>query len=172
MTPAPQPPFNPSTASVRELLAGYAATLDELNARGIVRTRNPPLGDLAETLALRTYGGTLAANSFHSWDLTTDDGTTVQVKARLLDRADKSSQTFSAFRSFTFDAALFLLFDAANYDLVWARQLTADEAAALGRRVEHTNSTAIPIRRVASVGLDVTERVAAAYDRIDEPGQQ
>ncbi|WIB65815.1 hypothetical protein [Curtobacterium sp. MCBD17_040] len=154
---------------MRELLAGYAATLDELNARGIVRTRNPPLGDLAETLALRTYGGALEKNSAKSWDLVTDDGTTMQVKARLLDRADKSSQTFSAFRSFTFHVALFLLFDAANYDLVWARQLTAAEAETLGRRVEHTNSTAIPIRRVTTVGLDVTDRVAAAYDRIDEP---
>jgi hypothetical protein len=170
--PTPLPPFDPTSLSVRELLAGYAATLDELNARGIVRTRNPPLGDLAETLALRTYGGSLPKNSFASYDLVTDDGTTVQVKARLLDRADKSSQTFSAFRSFTFDVALFLLFDAANYDLVWARQLTAEEAASLGRRVEHTNSTAIPIRRVTTVGIDVTDRVTAAYDRIDESVQQ
>jgi hypothetical protein len=117
---------------------------------------------------LRTYGGALAANSAKSYDLVTDDGTTVQVEARLLDRADERPQTFSAFRSFTFDVAVFLFFDAANYDLVWVRQLTADEAASLGRRVEHTNSTAIPIRRVATIGIDVTDRVAAAYDRIDE----
>lgn len=167
--PVPQPPFDPSKASVRELLAGYAATLDELNARGVVRTRNPPLGDLAETLAVRTYGGVLAANSAKSYDLVTVDGTTVQVKARLLERADKRPQAFSAFRSFNFDVALFLLFDSANYDLVWARHLTAEEAATLGRRVEHTNSTAIPIRRVSIAGTDVTDRVAAQYDRIDDP---
>lgn len=169
MTPTPQPPFNPATSSVRELLTGYAATLAELRARGVVRTNNPPVGDLAETLALRTYGGTLEKNSAKSYDLVTDDGTTVQVKARVLDRADKSSQTFSAFRSFTFDVALFLLFDAATYDLVWARELTTIEAEALGRHVEHTNSTAILIRRVTTVGADVTDKVTAAYDRIDEP---
>ncbi len=102
-------------------------------ARGVVRTRNSPLGDLAETIALRAYGGSLAANSEKSYDLTTAQGRRIQVKARLVDPADRRSQNFSAFRSWNFDAALFLLFDSASYDLLWARELTVEETKAIGR---------------------------------------
>jgi len=56
-------PFCPQELTVRQLLASHVAVLDELLARGVVRTRNSPLGDLAETIALRAYGGSLAPNS-------------------------------------------------------------------------------------------------------------
>jgi hypothetical protein len=162
------PSFDPAAMSVRDLLHAQVAIIDELLARGIVRTRNSPLGDLAETLALRAYGGALAPNSEKSWDLTANDGRRIQVKARLVDLADRRSQNFSAVRSWGFDAALFLLFDARTYALTWARELTAPECQALGRRVEHTNSTTILTRQVAGVGVDVTDMISAALDRIDE----
>ncbi|PZE24540.1 hypothetical protein [Curtobacterium sp. MCBD17_028] len=66
--------------TVWDLLHAQVAMIDELLARGIVRTRTSPLGDLAETLALRVYGGTLAPNSENSWDLTVSDGRRIQVK--------------------------------------------------------------------------------------------
>jgi hypothetical protein len=162
-------PFDPADLSVRQLLASSVAVLDELLRRGLVRTRNSPLGDLAESLALRAYGGALAPNSEKSYDLRAGDGRRIHVKARLIDPRDRRSQTFSAFRSWSFDSALFILFDANTYDLIWARELTSDETQAIGRRVEHTNSSAILVRGVASSGSDVTARLAAAYDRIDEP---
>jgi hypothetical protein len=166
---APRPPFDPAVLSVRELLASYVAVLDELLRRGLVRTRNPPLGDLAESLALRAYGGALAPNSKSSYDLVTVEGRRMQVKARLVDPRDTRSQGFSAFRSWEFDSAIFLLFDTNTYDLLWARELTSDETRAIGRFVEHTRSSAILVRGVAAAGTDVTERFAAAYDRIDDP---
>ena len=56
----------------------------------------------------------LAPNSEKSYDLTTPDGRRVQVKGRLFNPADSRSQTFSAFRSFDFDEALFRLFEATS----------------------------------------------------------
>jgi hypothetical protein len=167
--PVPRPPFDPATLSVRQLLASYVAILDELLRRGLVRTRNSPLGDLAESLAVRAYGGSLAPNSEKSYDLVAAGGRRIQVKARTVRADDKRTQNFSAVRSWDFDAALFLLFDAATYDLVWARELDRDETQSLGRRVEHTNSSAVLVRDVAHAGADVTDLVRAAYDRIDEP---
>ena len=161
-------PFNPRELSVRQLLASGVAVLDELLRRGVVRTRNSPLGDLAESIALRTYGGTLAANSEKSYDLLTAHGRRIQVKARLVAPADRRSQSFSAFRSWDFDSALFLLFDTASYELIWARELTVDETKAIGRWVGHTNSSAIVIRNVAKAGIDVTETVRSAYSSIDD----
>jgi len=162
-------PFRPQELTARQLLASHVAVLDELLRRGVVRTRNSPLGDLAEAIALRAYGGTLAPNSEKSYDLTTRNGRRIQVKARLVDPADRRSQNFSAFRSFDFDDALFLLFDSTSYDLIWARQLTAEATKAIGRRVEHTNSSAIVIRTVAATGTDVSATVREAYEKIDGP---
>ncbi|MFZ7087651.1 hypothetical protein [Curtobacterium sp. RRHDQ10] len=86
-----------------------------------------------------------------------------------MDLLDKRTQVFSAFRSWEFDEAVFLLFDAATYDLIWARELSRDETIGIGRRVEHTNSSSVAVRDVLRVGVDVTELMQDAYDRIDEP---
>lgn len=166
---AHRPPFDPAALTVRQLLASSVAVIDELLRRGLIRTRNSPLGDLAESLALRAYGGELAPNSEKSFDLRTADGRRLQVKARLVRLDDKRSQTFSAFRSWNFDAALFLLFDASTYDLAWAREVDRAQTEALGRHVEHTNSYAILVRQVQGAGVDVTAQVAAAYECIDSP---
>lgn len=167
--PPTQQPFEPSDLTVRQLLASYVGVLDELRRRGLVRTRNSPLGDLAEALALRAYGGELAPNSEKSYDLRRPDGHRVQVEARVVDLVDKRTQTFSAFRSWEFDEALFLLFDARTYDLIWARELSRNETIGIGRRVEHTNSSSVAVRNVLRCGMDVTEMIQDAYERIDEP---
>ncbi|NLP84171.1 hypothetical protein HF576_09935 [Microbacterium sp. CFH 90308] len=171
-TTGPRMPFAPTALSVRELLASYVAVLDELTRRGVIRTRNSPLGDLAETLAERAYGGTLAPNSQKSYDVLTMDNRRIQVKARLVDRLDKRTQNFSAFRSWDFDSAVFLLFDTNTYDLIWARELECDEVQTIGRRVEHTNSSAILIRNVAAAGKDVTVLFSLVFGAIDEPAEQ
>jgi hypothetical protein len=162
-------PFDPRALTVRELLATYVRVLDELTHRQLIRTRNSPLGDLAESIAVRAYGGTLAPNSEKSFDLTAGDGRRIQVKARLVNPTDKRAHAFSPFRTWGFDAAVFLLFDSRTYDLNWARELTAEDAQALGRRIEHINGTSISVRQVAATGTDVTEWLAAAYDHSDEP---
>jgi hypothetical protein len=171
-SPEPQAPFAPADLSVRELLASYVAILEELTRRGVIRTRNSPLGDLAETLAVRVYGGTLAPNSQRSYDLLSPDGRRIQVKARLVDPRDKRSQNFSAFRSWDFDLALFLLLDANTYDVIWARELTREEVQTIGRRVAHTNSSALLVRNVAVKGKDVTVPFGRALDLIDRPAKQ
>jgi len=164
----PRAPFDPDELTVRELLAGYAAILASLRARGIVRTANAPVADLAEIVALRAYGGELAANSQRSFDLLTADNCSVQVKARVIARDDKRSHGFSAVRSWDFDIAVFLVFDL-SYELVWARELTSAEARGTARRVEHTNSSLITLRSVLSAGRDVTPLLAAVYSQIDHP---
>jgi hypothetical protein len=162
-------PFDPSALSVRQLLATSAAVIDELLHRGLARTRNSPLGDLAESIALRAYGGLLAPNSEKSYDLLADDGRRIQVKARLVDPTDRRTQQFSAFRSWSFEVALFVLFDARTYDIIWARELSSADVQSLGRRVEHTNSSAVLVKQVESAGQDMTEVIAAAFDELDDP---
>jgi len=162
--------FDASKLTVRQLLATYVAILDELIDRGLVRTRNPPLGDLAEHIVWKAYGGELAANSGKSYDIIDADGRRVQVKARAIELTNRRTQAFSAVRSWDFDSVVFLNIDSATYDIVWARELTAAEALALGKRRELTNSSAISIAGVLTAGIDVTERLRAAYDGLDVTG--
>lgn len=80
----------------------------------------------------------------------------VQVKARSVDPLDKRIQAFSAFRSRIFEVTLFLIFDAARDNLIWARELTRDKTVDIGRRVERTNTSAAAVGKVLYGGTDVT----------------
>ena len=160
--------FDASRLTVRQLLAAYVSILDELIHRGLIRTRNPPLGDLAEHLVWKAYGGTLADNSAKSYDVTDADGRRIQVKARAIELTNKRSQAFSAIRSWGFDLVVFVNVDSANYDIVWARELTVEEAQSLGRRRELTNSSAVMVSSVLRLGTDVTEKIRAAYSALDK----
>ena len=100
-----------------ELLAYSGQALAELRRRGIVRTANAPAGDLAERLVADAMRGELAPNSQKSWDVLAppvvpSPWRRIQVKARVVTDGDNAGQRqVSAFRSWDFDAAMFVLFD-------------------------------------------------------------
>lgn len=117
-----------TSATPEQLLAGYAAVLRELRSREIVRTNNAPAGDYAEWLAQRVLGGVLAPNSVKSYDLTLEDGTRVQVKARVVgDPISSSQRQMSPFRSWDFDLGALVQLSATNYTVVRAALVPADE---------------------------------------------
>lgn len=66
--------------TVRELLALWAGTLRELRSRGVVRTLNNPIGDIAEELVARHYGGERGTFSQAAWDVRVGEDL-LQVKA-------------------------------------------------------------------------------------------
>jgi hypothetical protein len=66
--------------SVRELLSVWANSLRELNDRGVVRTFNNPIGDIAEELVALHYGGERGSFSQKTWDVKVGDEL-LQVKA-------------------------------------------------------------------------------------------
>jgi hypothetical protein len=66
--------------SVRDLLGLWASTLRELRDRGVVRTFNNPIGDIAEELVAKHYGGERGSFSQKTWDVKAGDEL-LQVKA-------------------------------------------------------------------------------------------
>lgn len=66
--------------TVRELLALWAGTLRELRDRAVVRTFNNPIGDIAEELVARHYGGERGSFNQKTWDVSVGDEL-LQVKA-------------------------------------------------------------------------------------------
>lgn len=125
-----------SRFSTRELLIAYVEILDGLIQRGVIRTRNAPAGDLAERLVATAYKGELAPNSAKSWDVQADDGRLLQVKSRVLMADSRRSQVFSPFRSFDFDACVFVIFDGRDYSITRAVELSSVAVVGLSKRSE------------------------------------
>jgi hypothetical protein len=64
----------------RELLEVWTGSLDELRRRNVVRTYNNPIGDIAEAIVARHYGGTRGTFAQAAWDVAVGDEL-LQVKA-------------------------------------------------------------------------------------------
>src|ERR1700735_1394878 len=117
MLPEPVPDL--SAFSESDLFSLYREILSELKSRGVIRTKNAPVGDYAEYLVATALGGRLAPNAEKSWDVLGSDGKKLQVKARVVSDPPAPGQLqLSPFRSFSFDFAVVVLLSAADYT-VW-----------------------------------------------------
>lgn len=156
-------PVDVEDLSVFNLMRLHRQTLYELVHRGIVRTLNQPQGDWAETLVKVAYDGDLAPKSEKGYDVITDDGTRLQVKARALDHLDVGSNTTSVFRSWEFDAMVVVLLDPDDLSVGRATELPLEVVHDNARYVEHVNGhVLVPNRSLMDQGADVTERLQAA----------
>ena len=152
--------------TVGDLLDKYRSILTSLRSRGLVRTNNAPIGDLAEYCAAVVYDGLLAPNSEKSYDLVAEDGRRIQVKVRLIRPTTSQSAVFSPIRSFDFDSCVFLLVDDDAGEVITARELSADEVRSYGRHRAHTNGVVLRIgqlRGAAVAGVDLTEEFRTAW---------
>ncbi|WP_315638226.1 MULTISPECIES: hypothetical protein [Microbacterium] len=137
------------------LLTQYAQILAELRMRGVVRTGNAPLGDYAEHIAARVYGGVLEPNSAKSYDVLAGDRR-IQVKARTRSASTSANAVFSVFRSFDFDVATLLVLDSRTYALQWAREIGPNEVRSASRWSAHVNGHLLSLRSAQTLGRDVT----------------
>ena len=128
-------------ATTSELLATYAAILEELLVRKVVRTRNAPVGDYGEWLCVEAFGGHLAPNSQKSFDLETADGIRLQVKTRLVaERIRASDRQLSALRSWDFDYLAVVLLNRSDYTVRSCTLIPTDIARENATRDPHQNS--------------------------------
>ena len=166
--------LNPTNFSSHELLRQYAGILGELRARGVIRTLNAPAGDLAETLTARAYLGELAPNSEKSWDVRAADGRLLQVKSRVIaDSALTKPVQFSVFRSWDFDAAVFLVLAAESFDVLGAFEVTSSVVNARASKVAWVGGERITLSLAGLAALpdciDVTTRLQGALELLDLP---
>ena len=140
-----------SDLRVRDLLQLETRVVAELRSRGLVRTSNKPLADIAERVVLVARGGVLEPNSTKSHDVTDPNGRRIQVKA-MGRRAAGRSAKFGSFRSFEFTLA---------------REVREDEIEAVARYSPRTNARQPTLRQIERLGIDVTDEMRAAYDTLD-----
>lgn len=158
--------------SVRELLQLYSRVLTELIGRGAVRSRNAPAGDLAESIVARAYRGELAAPSEKSWDVRTADGVLLQVKCRVVEPGSRRTHVYSLFRSWDFDACVFVNLNSVTYDIEQAVEIPVEQVQAIARLsswVAGHRITVSQIRSGISGAVDVTEPLRRAYEAMDRP---
>jgi TFIIF-interacting CTD phosphatase-like protein len=110
----------------------------------------------------RFTGGTLEDPSNASWDVLTPEGEKLQVKARIVsDGQNRGQRQLSTFRSFTFDAAIVVLFD--DDCAVWkAWRVPVTVVEERARRAEHVGGYTLfavdELSKVTGVA-DWTERL-------------
>lgn len=145
----------------REVLALHSRVLDELRRRGLTRTANNPVADLAESIAARALNLTLAEKSTTGFDARDQDGLRYEIKARRQTPMSKPTH-FSAIRGLEgqhFDRLVALLFDE-DYSVVRARLLPFEAVKRLARFKPHVNGSVLYLRDVwaASDAKNISER--------------
>lgn len=161
-------PIDPRSLSSRELLRLYSQTLTVLRDREVIRTRNAPAGDLAEWLVARAYDGAVQPNSNKSFDVLTKDGRRLQVKCRVL--KVPGTQIYSLFRTWDFDACVFILFDPDTYDVTRAVEVPAAGLPALSRHSKWVAGDRVQVRTdllQVPGARDVSSELIAAQALLD-----
>ena len=127
--------------SSTELLALYARISEDFRRRGLTRSSNNPVGDLAEYLVCKAFDWTQAGNSKANLDAVDSDGNRYQIKGRRPTRHNRSRQ-LSAIRDLNgnhFDVLAGVLFRE-NYGILRAALIPRSIVADRATFVERTNS--------------------------------
>jgi hypothetical protein len=146
---APRGTLDPADLSDTELLGLWAAVMEELRRRGVVRSSNNPVADYAERLVADRLGLELAANSTAGYDAVGSGpgGARYQIKARRL-TGNHGSRQLSAIRNLDgdgFDYLVAALFDAGfNLAELWKLPIALVREHATYRA--HVNAHVLHVR--------------------------
>jgi len=125
----------------------HARVIEELKHRGVVRTKNNPVGDYAEWLVSQSLGLTLENNSAAGYDATDPEGVKYQIKARRVTLDNKSRQ-LSAIRKLEaadFDQLVGVLFDA-DFNVMAAYQMPHSVMVEHAKYRSHTNAHIVHLK--------------------------
>lgn len=108
--PRAMPAENLDTRTDAELIALYGEVMSALQQRGIVRSGNNPIADMAERIIADYYGVEPQHPNNKSFDVLARDGTKIEVKA--LRRTKPSRRGLSPLRTLDFDHVAIVVFAA------------------------------------------------------------
>ncbi len=149
----------------RKLLRTYASVMSELRRRGIVRSTNNPVADVAELLASRAFDLTLETKSTAGFDCVDCNGAKYQVKARRRTTENRSTQ-LSPIRNLDakhFKYLLAILFDE-EFQVERALRIPRGVIGQYARYSKHVNGHVLSLRGPILTDRrveDVTARVRA-----------
>lgn len=133
--------------STVELLQSYAAIINELRARGVMRTKNNPVADYSEWLVSNALGLELERNSRAGYDAVGPDNTRYEIKGRRITPDNRSTQ-LSAIRNLeakSFDFLIGIIFEA-DFSIKFAAKVPQTVVGEIARYSKHTNSHIMILR--------------------------
>jgi len=138
--------YDTADRTTPELLADWAAVMRALRERGVIRTNNNPVGDIAEAIVAAHYRGTCGSFSQAGWDVQTPDGELIQVKA-MRRTATGKRRNLSPIRDTNYDSVVIVVFDE---DFRVAEGLKIERAAVedLFPIKEHVNGRVITVTKM------------------------
>lgn len=155
-----------------ELLSLHSEILTQLRFRGVIRTKNNPVGDYAEWLVSNALGMTLLSNSSAGADAIDADGLKVQIKARRV-TPDNPSRQLSALRNYEsadFDYLTAVIFDE-TYNILDAYKIPHEVIRDYARHSDHVNAHIVNLKgailadpRVTSIKENLTVRSSASVN--------
>ena len=130
-----------------DLLQLHSSIIEELKRRGVVRTKNNPVGDYTEWLVAQGLGLELATNSSAGFDGIDADGAKIQIKGRRI-TPDNNSRQLSAIRNLEskdFDQLAAVIFDE-NYKIIDAVIMPHEVIGDYASYRAHTNAHILHLR--------------------------
>lgn len=134
--------------NISEIRRLHSSTIDELKLRGIVRTKNNPVGGYTEWLVAKALDLNLQPNSNHGYDGETQDGIKVEIKGRRVTTNNPSRQ-LSAIRNYAdkkFDRLAVVIFDE-HYDVDEAVLIPHKVIKYYAKHRKHTNAHILTLDR-------------------------
>lgn len=151
--------------TTQDLLAEWAAVMRELKRRGIVRTNNNPVGNIAEAIVAAHVGGERGSFSQRGWDVLTADGERIQVKAL---RQTGRRRNLSPIRDREYDSVIVVVFDE-DFQLAEGLKLRRETVEELFHHRAYVNGRIIVLTqalradpRVEHIDLSVAAQLLAA----------
>jgi hypothetical protein len=126
-----------------QLFADWAALMRELRKRGVVRTNNNPVGDIAEAVVHAHYGGERGSFAQAGWDVKTPDGERIQVKAMRTTETTRR-RNVSPIRDADYDSVVIVIFDE-DFKLTEGLKLSREVVEELFQHREHVNGRIITV---------------------------
>lgn len=155
------------TLSARDLLLLHSRIANELRQRGISRSSNNPVADLAEWLVACAFGLELVEKSATGFDARDPNGLRYEIKARRLTRGGKATH-LSAIRGLPeqhFDYLVAILFSE-DFSIDRAFLLPFATVKRLARYRKHVNGSYVYFRDIwsADEAEDITGRLRKALE--------
>jgi len=139
--------MNLAHLSISELLKLHAAAIDELKNRGVLRTKNNPVGDYAEWLVSSAFNLTLANNSAAGHDAESRDGKKIQIKSRRITENNRSKQlgVIRNLEKNDFDELIAVIFNE-SYEIIEAYSIPHSTISKYSAHRAHVNGHILHLR--------------------------
>jgi len=103
--------YEPSQRTTPQLLEDWAAIMRQLRDRGIIRTNNNPVGDIAEAIVAEHYAGQRAPFGQKNWDVLIATGERIEVKGIRQLKGGSRRSNVSPIRGSDYDSMVIVLLD-------------------------------------------------------------